>query len=46
MIEQEVLQFLKAVLITGEPIELDDWKAVFEEMKKQSVAAKILSTVR
>ena len=38
MIEQTVLQFLKAVLITGEPVEMNDWSAVFEEMKKQSVA--------
>lgn len=38
MIEQTVLQFLKAILITGEQVELNDWSAVFEEMKKQSVA--------
>ena len=46
MIELEVLKILRAVLDTGEPFEPDDWKAVFEQMKKQSVAAKILSTVR
>lgn len=39
MIYDTVFQILKASLFTDEPVEVDDWKSVFTEMKAQTVAS-------
>ena len=35
----ELFELLKASLFNGDPIQLTDWQATFDEMKEQSVAA-------
>ena len=39
MVHNTLFQILKASLFTDEPVAVEDWKAVFTEMKAQTVAA-------
>ena len=39
MLEHSVMQLLRASLFTDEPVKLEDWHTVFEEMRTQTVAA-------
>ena len=38
MVYDTVFEILKASLFTDEPVEVDDWKSVFAEMKAQAIA--------